>query len=381
MALTYVCSPLSAPTRAEMLANAAKASTYMMKAEQEFGNRAVAPHAYLPFLLDDTAPEERALALEFGQKLLAMCTRLVVYGDRISSGMSAEIMKAEELGIPVLQRPGLLIEEAPKPVIVGRCINGVTINGLEYLQNDDGEVLYFKGITAAKDYLREHEVTDEEMRTSSCVRVSGPVFAVAIHCFRATSPGMLTSASNAMKTSMPSSKAEIRDDRKEDLFMEINRGDVFYVNRSETIGSEQRSGRPAIIVSNPECNEHSPVVEVVYLTCQYKKPMPTHVRIESIGRRSTALCEQITSVDVSRLGDYKGHLTEKEMEQVDVALMQSLGIHPLTQQAKVEPVGPSVDDAALAMIALRFLEGFLQKRCGVEISGSICSGLLGQKQR
>ena len=101
MALTYVCSPLSAPTRAEMLANAAKASTYMMKAEQEFGNRAVAPHAYLPFLLDDTAPEERALALEFGQKLLAMCTRLVVYGDRISSGMSAEIMKAEELGTSV----------------------------------------------------------------------------------------------------------------------------------------------------------------------------------------------------------------------------------------------------------------------------------------
>jgi len=180
---------------------------------------------------------------------------------------------------------------------------------------------------------------------------------------------------------MPSSKAEIRDNRKEDLFMEINRGDVFYVNRSETIGSEQRSGRPAIIVSNPECNEHSPVVEVVYLTCQYKKPMPTHVRIESIGRRSTALCEQITSVDVSRLGDYKGHLTDGEMEQVDMALMKSLSIHPLTQQAKVEPVGPSVDDAALAMIALRFLEGFLQKRCGVEISGSICSDLLGQKQR
>ncbi len=63
MALTYVCSPLSTPTRAEMLANAAKASTYMMKAEQEFGNRAVAPHAYLPFLLDDTAPEERAFGL------------------------------------------------------------------------------------------------------------------------------------------------------------------------------------------------------------------------------------------------------------------------------------------------------------------------------
>ena len=74
--------------------------------------------------------------------------------------------------------------------------------------------------------------------------------------------------------------------------MSINRGDIFYVNPSETVGSEQRSGRPAIIVSNPLCNEHSPVVEVVYLTCQYKKPMPTHVRIESAGKRSTALCEQ-----------------------------------------------------------------------------------------
>ena len=45
--------------------------------------------------------------------------------------------------------------------------------------------------------------------------------------------------------------------------MSINRGDIFYVNPSETVGSEQRSGRPAIIVSNPLCNEHSPVVEVV----------------------------------------------------------------------------------------------------------------------
>lgn len=183
MALTYVCSPLSAPTRAEMLANAAKPSTYMMKAEDEFGDRAVAPHAYLPYLLDDTVPEERALALEFGQKLLAMCTRLVVYGDRISNGMSAEIKKAKELGIPVLQRPGLVLEEAPKPVIVGRYINGVTINGLEYLQNDDGEVICFNGIAAAKAYLREHEVTDDEMEAmvfresvGTCCRCGDPLF-------------------------------------------------------------------------------------------------------------------------------------------------------------------------------------------------------------
>ena len=109
--------------------------------------------------------------------------------------------------------------------------------------------------------------------------------------------------------------------------------------------------------------------------------MPTHVRIESAGKRSTALCEQISSVDVSRLGDFKGHLTDREMAQVDVALMASLDLHPIPRQAKVRPVGPDVDDAALALIALHFLEGFLQKRCGAEISGSVCADLLGQKQR
>lgn len=184
MALTYVCSPLSAQTRAEMLANAAKASTYMLKAEQEFGDRAVAPHAYLPYLLDDSVPEERALALEFGEKLLAMCSRLVVYGDRISNGMQAEIRKAKELGIPVLNRPSLVPDQSPKkPVVVGRYINGVTLNGLEYLQNDEGDVIYFDGIEAAKNYLREHEVTDEEMEdlvfhesVGTCVRCGDPLF-------------------------------------------------------------------------------------------------------------------------------------------------------------------------------------------------------------
>ena len=141
--------------------------------------------------------------------------------------------------------------------------------------------------------------------------------------------------------------------------MSINRGDIFYIHREETVGSEQHSGRPAIIVSNAECNENSSVVEIVFLTCKQKRPLPTHVKIESAGRRSTALCEQITSVDVCRLGDYKGHVTDEEMRQIDAALMCSLGLHPLTQQTHLAPAPPSVDDGALALIAMRFLEGYI----------------------
>lgn len=104
MAMTYVCSPLSAATRTATLTNAAKALSYMTMAEREFGERAVAPHAYLPYLLDDRVPAERALALEFGQKLLALCSRLVVYGTRVSDGMRNEIAMAQQLGIPIFYR-------------------------------------------------------------------------------------------------------------------------------------------------------------------------------------------------------------------------------------------------------------------------------------
>ena len=109
--LSYVCSPLSAPTRAGMLRNAVNASAYMARAEKEFGGRAVAPHAYLPYLLDDRVPEERTLALEFGLKLLRLCDRLIVYGDRVSKGMRGEIENAEELGIPVFYRQGITANE------------------------------------------------------------------------------------------------------------------------------------------------------------------------------------------------------------------------------------------------------------------------------
>ena len=103
--LIYVCSPLSAPLKVDVLRNAAKAATYMSLAENEFGGQPVAPHAYLPYLLDDSVPEQRELALEFGQKLLRMCSLLVVFGAQVSDGMASEIALAKELGIPIEYRP------------------------------------------------------------------------------------------------------------------------------------------------------------------------------------------------------------------------------------------------------------------------------------
>ena len=110
--------------------------------------------------------------------------------------------------------------------------------------------------------------------------------------------------------------------------MTVHRGEIYYIENNLarlTTGSEQQGGRPGIIVSNEKCNEYAAVVEVVYLSSQPKKPLPTHVTVLA-SVPSTALCEQIHSVDKSRLQEHIRDCTEEEMKAVDKALLISLGL-------------------------------------------------------
>ena len=47
---------------------------------------------------------------------------------------------------------------ANKAIIVGRPINGISINGLEYVLHDDGRTMEFANEKAAKDYLLQKGV-------------------------------------------------------------------------------------------------------------------------------------------------------------------------------------------------------------------------------
>ena len=105
-----------------------------------------------------------------------------------------------------------------------------------------------------------------------------------------------------------------------------HRGEIYYIMRGEAVGCEQYGGRPGIIVSNDLNNKHSRTVEVVMLTTRSKKPLPTHVPINSARRPSTALCEQITTVAKERLSDYIGKLDDFEQRMVDIALAKSIAL-------------------------------------------------------
>lgn len=122
---------------------------------------------------------------------------------------------------------------------------------------------------------------------------------------------------------------------------EIKRGDIWYIESGyNTVGSEQRPGRPAIVVSNDRNNEYSSTLEVVYLTTQPKHDLPTHVTIRSTNRESIALCEQITSVAVERFGDYCGRVTEQEMSRIETAMQISLALDMVAGPVSVREAPP-----------------------------------------
>ena len=104
-------------------------------------------------------------------------------------------------------------------------------------------------------------------------------------------------------------------------------GEIYFIKSTyREEGSEQRGDRPAVIVSNDANNEHSDVVEIVYMTTKPKTDLPTHVFTRSALSPSTILCEQVCSVSTKRIGTWIGELTEHELRMVDNALAISLGI-------------------------------------------------------
>lgn len=132
------------------------------------------------------------------------------------------------------------------------------------------------------------------------------------------------------------------------LKLDIHRGEIYYIIRSDTVGSEMETGRPAVVVSNDYINQNSNVIEVCYLTTQPKKELPTHVVTSVTGRTSTILCEQISNVDIARVGKYITTCTPEEMNAVDKALANSLAIEHLVPEDNTddERVDYMEEDAA-----------------------------------
>ena len=108
------------------------------------------------------------------------------------------------------------------------------------------------------------------------------------------------------------------------------RGEIYYVDWSPGRGSEQAGVRPALIVQNDVGNRFSPTTIVAAISTRPGKLYPFHVAITAeesgLRRDSVVKCEQIQTVDQTRLERLAGRLSADRIQEVDVALRRSLGI-------------------------------------------------------
>ncbi len=112
------------------------------------------------------------------------------------------------------------------------------------------------------------------------------------------------------------------------MLTEIKRGQIYMADLNPVIGSEQGGIRPVVIIQNDRGNHFSPTVIVAAITGQVKKELPTHTKIKTTGlpKESTALLEQIRTVDKTRLLEKIGEVSVDEMNRITEALRVSVDV-------------------------------------------------------
>ena len=110
----------------------------------------------------------------------------------------------------------------------------------------------------------------------------------------------------------------------------VKRGEIYYADLNPAYGSEQGGMRPVIVVQNDVGNSYSPTTIVAVLTSKAKKQLPTHIEIPSgegnLAMDSTVLLEQLKTIDKSRLRRFVGRLDRRKMNEINRAMLVSLGL-------------------------------------------------------
>ena len=110
------------------------------------------------------------------------------------------------------------------------------------------------------------------------------------------------------------------------------RGEIWDVNWSPGRGAEQKGTRPALIIQNDRGNASlSYPLTIVASMSRTEREIPLHVRItpseeNGLTDFTDVKCEQVMTIEKSRLIRRRGAITSEELNKVDVALKLSLDL-------------------------------------------------------
>ncbi len=112
------------------------------------------------------------------------------------------------------------------------------------------------------------------------------------------------------------------------------RGEIWDVNWSPGRGAEQQGTRPALIIQNDRGNASSNYpLTIVASMSRTERELPLHVRItpnaeNGLTDYTDVKCEQVMTIEKSRLLRRRGFISNEELAHVDNALKLSLSLLP-----------------------------------------------------
>ena len=110
------------------------------------------------------------------------------------------------------------------------------------------------------------------------------------------------------------------------------RGEIWDVNWSPGRGAEQQGTRPALVIQNDRGNASpSYPLTIVASMSRTERELPLHVRISpneenGLTNDTDVKCEQVMTIEKSRLLRKRGSISPEELTRVDNALKLSLDL-------------------------------------------------------
>jgi mRNA interferase MazF len=99
-------------------------------------------------------------------------------------------------------------------------------------------------------------------------------------------------------------------------------GSIYWFDPEPTKGAEIQKIRPCIVVSPDEMNEHLKTVIVVPLTSAIQA-WPFRLTVTVLGKKTSAACDQLRSIDKSRLVSFVRDLKSSDRARL-FSLLQSI---------------------------------------------------------
>jgi mRNA interferase MazF len=110
------------------------------------------------------------------------------------------------------------------------------------------------------------------------------------------------------------------------------RGEIWDVNWSPGRGAEQQGMRPALIIQNDRGNASSSYpLTIVASMSRTEREIALHIRItpnaeNGLNDFTDVKCEQVMTIEKSRLIRKRGSISPEELHRVDAALRMSLNL-------------------------------------------------------